>query len=1352
MEAINATQMILSLIGQFKSGRDSKKQNEYNQFLEWLIRENHNEIYKEIEKLKGIEIGIKVLLKIQGDDLSDKLDVLLDSIENKTTEIITKLKSLYIIQKHNHKETSSQISELKDTVLDVFNQELPIDLIDSEIKKQLNRIIKLRFFSNFELVENVVKLANLLTEGNLQKGTPEIKCLALSWCARLITHEDIDESIKYIKEAKRHGLLDIIDIAEAFEIAQSGDVDSAIAKITSKPSPSNYSAAIMIINKYNGAELALSWKKDTGLKFSDFDIDGKITLFSICFNLGKWDDALHYAKQVNIDDYKDNPGLLNVLAMAYLLNAVPIPYRYEILNQIPFRISPFQFSSDSNSLEYRKKAMELFKKCFLSLTKYGNEAAANISDDYALWIELYDIELSGNAKQLLENNMETGGILALRRFPLAMQLQLDVDLNKIESELNKQTALTGGKSVEVAIARFAIAFKQKKPHEYIEKHREQLFTYIQKPFVYSLEIDSLIVDEEFLKVEKILEELEQDKSVEKKILKNLQNQYVVSQSNNKLTLLIKEYEGTHFIGDLTQLVNQLEIEDNFELLDKYAVELFKRTTAIKDAERIVNTKIFLNKMNEASQFLQENESLVSQSEILQEHKAWVLFREGKIHESREELQKLKLNRDHRNIKSLEINLAITSGQWSSLATYVESEWISRESRTAEELLQAAKIAQAIKSIRARDLVLEAANKESSNPEILFSSYMSATSMGWENEPIVKTWFKSAVDMSGVNGPIKSYSLREMVDKSKEWRNQDSEIWVNYNKGLIPASLLDKLLGKSLTELYLLPALANQNEKDLRKCIPIPAYSNVRGIIPIECNTVTLDLTALFTLGYLGIISLITETFEKIYIPHSTLTWLFREKEKAAFHQPSRIKESKKYVQLIVDGKLNILEKQLIKDSSLALEIGDELALMLQETKVAKEEGSNQQRLVVVPYPVHKISSLMGKEADLSMYHQELCNCSAVVNKLYEKGSLTEEEKDNAINVLQQQGDKEWPIQVQIEDDAILFLDDISVKYLQYAGILEKMEGMTIFVHPEGANEYKELRMIENFGQKAECVIEEIRAVLAQGIDQRIIELCSTPEELANTSKANNFPMLELFKAAELSDTVIVDDRVLNNNRNINFNGNIKPVATTLDLLDTLKLKGTFSEQQTYSYKTKLRKAGFIFVPIDIQELNCYFDKAKIIDGVIQETAELKLIRKNLDLIKISNFVYLPKDIEWLSGIFTLLISYLKLQWEESFKITEAIARSNWILRLLNYEDWAHFYEGESGYDLATNGKLYLMKDLILNSYQIKQKADYFQWIEKSLLNPLKFNNPKIYHKLVDTFKNNVSDLIRKQMEQEGKEQ
>jgi hypothetical protein len=167
------------------------------------------------------------------------------------------------------------------------------------------------------------------------------------------------------------------------------------------------------------------------------------------------------------------------------------------------------------------------------------------------------------------------------------------------------------------------------------------------------------------------------------------------------------------------------------------------------------------------------------------------------------------------------------------------------------------------------------------------------------------------------------------------------------------------------------------------------------------------------LSYLNLLDRALNIFDTVYVPYSTLIWLFEEKQKAAFHQPSRIRDAHQIRNMLATGVIEKFIASTVPDGDLASQVGDELALLIAEAEKVRD-NDDPQRIVVRSSPVHRIASLMEEEADLSSHAAVLSSCQAIVYKLRQKAQITAEEERKALAYLQLH-EKPWPSQPEIDD-------------------------------------------------------------------------------------------------------------------------------------------------------------------------------------------------------------------------------------------------------------------------------------------------------------------------------------------------
>src|SRR5262249_18432079 len=258
-------------------------------------------------------------------------------------------------------------------------------------------------------------------------------------------------------------------------------------------------------------------------------------------------------------------------------------------------------------------------------------------------------------------------------------------------------------------------------------------------------------------------------------------------------------------------------------------------------------------------------------------------------------------------------------------------------------------------------IFGAASKADNNAEILVGCYSAAINAGLESDATA-AWLHQAAALSGEDGPVKQVSMKELFDMHPNWQRRETQTWEHLNKGLMPIFTAALALNRSLVDFYLLPVLSNFETVDPRRRGLLYAYSGARGFVQGEPGKVLLDPTALLTLGALGALDDVFAAFE-IVLPHKTLAWLFEERQRVQFHQPSRIADAREIKHLLDNKALQRFEATLRPDGEFAAEVGDELAALFADAE-ADFGDDRRQRIVVRSSPVHRLGSLMEETAEL----------------------------------------------------------------------------------------------------------------------------------------------------------------------------------------------------------------------------------------------------------------------------------------------------------------------------------------------------------------------------------------------------
>jgi pimeloyl-ACP methyl ester carboxylesterase len=1220
---------------------------------------------------------------------------------------------------------------------------IPAYLVDAETSKRVTRLRRMRFFGGSTHLEEASRLARELLNGELEATSPAVKAHALAWCARLLlARPDRSEALSVLNAARALAATEEVTVAEAFKESYEGRHEVALGILSGLGSSTARSAAFIVISNNRDANQSLDWLRDSGLSFSDLDSDGKFFVIKRQLDAGKTAGALQNANTLGSDDFENTPVLLYVAGGAHLAQATPPELVSLILWHLPFDAAPFPLFDDAVSMTERRTARDLYRRASEAARSVGCVQASQDASDRVLWLGLRDPLHRNAARADLEKSMRDPA-QALRRFPLALQFGLRLDLEAVEKEIDRQDTLSGGNSPEVAIARFSMAFTKKDPREvsaYIDKHRPQLLRNLNPLFITSVEIQMLARSGQIELAEARYNELT-DPNIGGQERARLLRIIAEARGTNPVEARERQFKDSNALTDLANLVELLETQRDWPRLVTYGEAFFERT------RDLAGCRVYAQALFETADFkgvvelLSQQQDLLERSHYLHSLLAWALYRIGNVKECRKALADLRSKRDDAGDRVLVVNLAIVSGDWTSLAAFVEQEWEKRGERSAEELLRAGQLAQQIGSARARDLIFEAASKANGNAAILVGCYSAAISAGWEDD-VTAAWLQQGAALSGEHGPIKQVSMKELFDMQPNWQRREAQTWENLHKGMMPMFAAAYALNRSLIDFYLLPALSNSERVDPRRRSLLYAYSGARGFVQGEPRKALLEPTALLTLGAIGALDEAFAAFDKIVLPHNTLGWLFEERQRVQFHQPTKIAEAHEIKLLLDTRALQRFEATARPNNELAAEVGDELAALFAEAE-ADFGDDHRQRIVVRSSPVHRLGSLMEEEADLGDHAAHVCGCLQVVEALARQSQLTQTEEQRARAYLALQ-EKPWAVTNTIQAGAVLYLDELSVSYLQHLRLLSKIHaaGFACIIPPSEVSQGDRFIAYENLVGRAITAIENIRRVSADGIASGKVALA--PEikiEDEDNHRIKQHPTFDVLEAGTThADVVIIDDRYFNQHGRAQGTTATVPLWTTFDLLTWDK----FDPIRRRDYVTSMRRAGLGFVPTSSEELNGLIQHARIEDGRLVETAELKAFRESLQLVRMSAGLQLPTENPWFENVIRTLLDVIRAQWSAEIDDATSRTRSNWLLEQLDIRQWANHYRIEGHPEISGlrfRGQI-LALGMITTSVPRAVKDRYWQWVEDAVLEKVKEEQPELFAEVVQHVKSIINEASK----------
>ena len=1238
------------------------------------------------------------------------------------------------------------------TAVSITDRYFPTNVIDEKISNETDILRKCLYFNEFNRIEFSLSLARKVTEGELSVGSDEIRSKALGWCVRVLSDKQMDKAELYLQQAREIEACPEIDIADAFVSSRKGDKAAAMRRLAAIDSPISRSALLLVVAHHDRPREAVDWLKKAGIDASDLDADGKRFLLACYFELADWDAARALVDALTNDDFCDSPTLFRMTAVTHLLTAVPNEFRPSVLYQPPFDAVNFPLASHSAAIEARRTARRYFINAANAARQLNCPSTGRIDDEYALWLELMDPEKSAQGRQRLESKLR-GEENALSLVRLGIQFDIKLDLVAIEREIDRQIALNGGgPTYDTAIARLALVFGQHTPVDranYILQHSDSLAEFIDTQYIQFVQIELLARAGQIEEAEKRLN-ICLDSGVAEEHERRLRGIIAEAKGADPLGRYKEQFREKDSLENLQLLVHELETRSDWEGLCDYGETLYKKTGTLEDAVRFA-TALFNTQANDRlARFLKSKRDLLAQSKNLQLLFCWTLYMEGALLDARREMAKIDADWDHPVYRTLQINLAISMGDWNSVSAFIANECREKEKRNAQELITTAQLAVRLDSVlQAKELTYAAVEKGNEDADILGTAYVIATRAGWEDKE-VSQWIQKAAEISGDDGPIQRVSLKEFVDRKPEWEQRDSEISRQLSRGDLPMYLAAQVRNTSLGGMMLFSALANLDVSDPRRKDVIPAYSGQRQKTPLDTGgEVGIDATALLTLSFLNVLDKALDVFDTIHVPHSTLGWLFEEKQRVTFHQPSRITDAHRIRDLMDSGAFEELCPSAVVDSDLAELVGDDLAQFIAEATAPGNEVETQ-RIVVQSAPVYRVSSLMEEEADLTAYAGVLSSCQSVVDELRHKGQITANE-EREVRAYFQLNEKPWPSQPKIDEGAVLYMDDSAVYAFLHLGILGKLKGAGFksIISQRMISETRKLISYESISGNAIDAIERIRSAVNPRIASgkikvsRRVSVEQPKERFLYEQPKERFlyehPTAGVLEFLNQFDKIVVDDRVLNQNP--------PPMFSTLDLINALVTKRAITVEEQMECRTKLRHAGYFFVPLTEDELTHYLTASGVENGEVIETAELKAIRENVLQVRMSTWLQLPKEEYWLKTLLGVCHRVLAAFWRANADLEEARARSEWILKLIDVRGWAHTVGIDGGEHIIKTK--YTESILAMLSLAIEMppdvSGDYRTWVEERVLAPLKEQNPDAYRHLLESYKTHISHVVNKCM-------
>jgi hypothetical protein len=1226
-------------------------------------------------------------------------------------------------------------------------------VVDQVAIDRLMRLRRLRFYGGISQIEEAQKLSDAVLHGDLAAASIAVKGGLLGWAARLLAQDDRQTCQGILDHAKGRFEAVELEIARALCLGFHGNMPEAMSILDGIGSPGARSAQIFL-KDVEGSDVTCSdWFEAAGLSFEEIDSDGKLKLLIAYMNKGEEAQYLDLVGNLTDADFQNTPALLRLASDALLLASMPAESKNIILKVFHTDLRKAPFNATPEAIERRRRAAEFSQRSARAARDLGEIDFAKFDEDRVLWLKLRDPSTQDSARDELRESLADDDVF-IRRIPMASDFGVRFEISRAERLLEREEARAGKTSLEVALARYHLAMRQPDPAAvaaYLEKHREKITNVLEPSVILSGLIEMHARSGAQRKAEDALTELKSlDVSAEQvELLEQLvQGDF---ERLGPVAVFRDRYQRSGTLENLSNLVRALRDEQDWPQLASFGALLFEHTKDLADAVVVGEALYNSGQLADLIDFLSSNETLVNDSAELQSIWAWTSFRAGNFLDAEQRCRKLLRAASSSDHRTLLVYILLHGGKWGELSAFVESEWEQRDSRTNQELLRAAQLAQASGSPRLRELVFEAAKRANDDPAILIGCYQLAVEASWEADEGVGNWMARAADLSGEEGPIQRKSLKELLDLQPGWERQRDQALQQIEQSAIPHFLAAQMLKRSLVEITLSAACRNRGEEDIRRrsCIWAFAYPRSQPD-PIDTSVLALDPISLLNLQMTKMLRPVLDATEKLIVPHSTLAWLFNERRRIKFHQPSRIATARRVVALYVEGKLRRFTASVVPPVALIKEVGREVAEALSFAAADTSKGETQ-IFYVRSGLIYRAGSLMDQEADLGEFAEHVTGCSAIVLRLREQGIITQSEASSALSFLTARGAREIA-EVAVPSGSTVILDEPTTDHLSALGLLGKLEkaGLTPLVTERALTEAKALIALDDCSTEVEGHIESLRTVLSEAImsGSVIVGADKAVEGDSDDDSLSADPSIRIIELAEHASALISDDRYFNSHSNLELGTKTVPIFSSADLIHALHENNQITSQAFDDWRAEMRAASFMYLIPTTDEIVRLITTAVSTSSKFSETAELRAVRESIIKLRQSGGVRLPADVVYISETANSIRASIPEIWKiDSIPTDAAYAASKWLFSLFDVRDWLHILDGLS-LEQANSMHANFTAMLILLAPS-ERESEYWEWLSAVVLEPMKTSEPEIYEALLEFCSSFAADLLEKLAEEEG---
>ena len=620
------------------------------------------------------------------------------------------------------------------------------------------------------------------------------------------------------------------------------------------------------------------------------------------------------------------------------------------------------------------------------------------------------------------------------------------------------------------------------------------------------------------------------------------------------------------------------------------------------------------------------------------------------------------------------------GDWERFPEIANREWGRINEHSPDMLLDLAKLASNSNTLdQAVAFIQRAVKIDSDNPHILAAATGLLFQIGRE-EDIDPEWIRKSVELSQKGDPVQRIEIQEFLEKIiPNQRKVLKDLEQKLLKNEIPISMVIGQFGSSISQVFLQISEENRNRSANERRVIIPAFGGNLLFSSLDrIKTLGLDMTSVMTLFELDLLEKTINTFDKISLAPDTMLLLLNQKQKSQFHQPKRAQDSKAILDKINSGNLNVLDQHPDPPDWLIEEVGQDLAELLE---AAKQNNG----IVIHPLPIKKLSSFNEKEANLRKYENFIISTRALARRLHNGGVLDASIWQQADNKLSLNDQDEPDEEIALLNRSI-YLSDLALTYIQFAGILDRiLSSQHLFaIHTNSRQERLGIVNAQHRGRNIGDKLNQIRMVLGQALGDGKAVFLSRGRKNNQTINAMSLAesvAVQFMQNSEDCDAVCIDERFYNMPGE--FKDEKKDTVTvicTLHILAHLYKSKTITLEEGYQALHRLRESGFAIIPPTTSEIEKLLRDARHKEGEnkLIESAELRVLRENMESIHTLNMLVFPDEELFVKGLIEVFSDILLSLWgDNTISAERAAICSSWAWKNLKPYLW-HWKKSQDG--------------------------------------------------------------------------